>query len=122
MKIIKVDEKWSVRSDPENNDRPIAWLRYGVESHPFDHDNPVTAMFYAMLDDHANLAKAMEALQAADLYIHDLETHEGAEGFSVSTAEASKIYHAALAELEGEPLGAEFEAVWDANKGELYQS
>jgi hypothetical protein len=26
-----------------------------------------------------------------------------------------------LAELEGEPLGAEFEAVWDANKAELYQ-
>lgn len=27
----------------------------------------------------------------------------------------------ALAELEGEPLGAEFEAVWDANKKELYE-
>jgi L-lysine 2,3-aminomutase len=83
-------------------------------------------MFCVMSDSlntaHAKLTKAVEALQAADLYIHDLETHEGAEGFSVSTAEASKIYHAALAELEGEPLGAEFEAVWDANKAELYQS
>jgi hypothetical protein len=27
----------------------------------------------------------------------------------------------ALAELETEPLGAEFEAVWDANKTELYE-
>jgi hypothetical protein len=26
-----------------------------------------------------------------------------------------------LAELEGEPLGAEFEAVWDANKEGLYE-
>ena len=52
------------------------------------------------LDAGLKLAKAVEALQAADLYIHDLETHEGAEGFSVSTAEASKIYHAVLAELE----------------------
>jgi len=29
---------------------------------------------------------------------------------------------AKLAELETEPLGAEFEAVWDANKRELYES
>jgi hypothetical protein len=49
----------------------------------------------------AKLAKAVEALQAADLYIHDLEMHEGAEGFSISTAEAAAVYHNALAELEG---------------------
>jgi len=30
-------------------------------------------------------------------------------------------WNAVLAELEGEPLGAEFEAVWDANKTELYE-
>jgi hypothetical protein len=63
MKIIAVDEKWSVRYDPENNDRPIAWLRYGVESHPFDQVNAVTAMFYTILDDRVKLAKAMEALR-----------------------------------------------------------
>ena len=48
----------------------------------------------------AKLAKAIKALQAADLYIYDLNAHEGAEGFSVSTAEAAAVYHNALAELE----------------------
>ena len=32
-----------------------------------------------------------------------------------------KAARTTLAELEGEPLGAEFEAVWDANKRELYE-
>jgi len=59
MKIIAVDEKWSVRY----TDRPIAWVRYGVDSYPFDHFNGVAAMFYTMLDDRAKLAKAVEALQ-----------------------------------------------------------
>ena len=66
-------------------------------------------------------AKAVEALQAAQVYIDDLRSHEGAEGFSGSTNQAAENYHALLAELESEPLGAEFEAVWDANKGELYE-
>jgi hypothetical protein len=56
MKIIAVDEKWSVRY----TDRPIAWVRYGVDSYPFDHFNGVAAMFYTMLDDRAKLAKAVE--------------------------------------------------------------
>jgi len=55
-----------------------------------------------MADLQANLAKAVEALQAAKVYIDDLEMHEGAEGFSVSTAEAAAVYHKALAELEGQ--------------------
>ena len=50
----------------------------------------------------AKLAKAAEALQAAKVYIDDLQSHEGAEGFSVSTAEAAAVYHKALAELECE--------------------
>jgi hypothetical protein len=48
----------------------------------------------------AKLTKAVDALQAADLYICDLQAHEGAEGFSVSTAEAAAVYHKALVELE----------------------
>lgn len=46
-------------------------------------------------------AKAVEALQAAKIYIADLQSHEGAEGFSSSTNQAADTYFAALAELEG---------------------
>jgi 5'-deoxynucleotidase YfbR-like HD superfamily hydrolase len=48
----------------------------------------------------AKLAKAVESLQAAKVYIDDLQSHEGAEGFSVSTKQAADIYYSALAELE----------------------
>ena len=47
------------------------------------------------------LAKAMDALQAAKVYIADLQDHEGAEGFSASTNQAADNYYAVLAELEG---------------------
>lgn len=36
------------------------------------------------------------ALEAAKAYIEDLEAHEGAEGFSLSTAILSSAYYAAL--------------------------
>ena len=49
----------------------------------------------------AKLTKAVEALQAAKVYIADLQNHEGAEGFSASTNQAADNYHTALAELEG---------------------
>jgi len=62
------------------------------------------------------LAKAMEYLRKIAAYTH-IGTHE--QGI-VQNAEA-RIACTALAELEGEPLGAEFEAVWDDNKGELYE-
>lgn len=37
-----------------------------------------------------------EALAAAQAYIEDLEAHEGAEGFSTSTAKLGAAYYAAL--------------------------
>lgn len=48
----------------------------------------------------AKLAKAVDVLNAAKVYIDDLQSHEGAEGFSESTNQAAENYHAALAELE----------------------
>ena len=49
-KFLNVDEKWSVEFDPDNNDRPVAWYRYGKPSvHPWDENNPVLAMFYTLL-------------------------------------------------------------------------
>jgi hypothetical protein len=62
------------------------------------------------------LDKAVEYLRKIAAYTH-IGTHE--QGI-VQNAEA-RIACTALAELETEPLGAEFEAVWDANKGELYE-
>lgn len=57
------------------------------------------------LEDKRKLAKAVEALQAAKVYIDDLQSHEGVEGFSASTNQAADTYYAALAEVtpEGNP-------------------
>ena len=54
FKILVIDEKWSVKYDPENNDSPITWYRYGEEHSPFRGDNSVTAMFYALLEKSVN--------------------------------------------------------------------
>ena len=52
MKTLKIDDKWSVEYNPENNDRPVAITRHGepcsiaVE----DWKNDSMAMFYALLE------------------------------------------------------------------------
>lgn len=54
MRVLHIDEKWSVEYDPENNDRPIRLLRYGepsIGNGPEMWNNPVTAMFYALLSE-----------------------------------------------------------------------
>lgn len=51
MKILKVDEKWSIEYDPQNNDRPTRLLRYDQDA-AIDmsaQKNFVVAMFYALL-------------------------------------------------------------------------
>lgn len=52
MKILKIDEKWSVEYDETCNDRPVQVLRYGEPSGAgvSDWKNDTTAMFYALLD------------------------------------------------------------------------
>lgn len=56
MKLVelKVDEKWSIVYDTENNDRPTDWLRYGVVHSPWDENNATTALFYALLKERQN--------------------------------------------------------------------
>ena len=49
----------------------------------------------------AKLTKAVEVMMTAQEYIDDLESHEGAEGFSLSTKVLGDSYYAALAEMEG---------------------
>jgi hypothetical protein len=65
----------------------------------------------AVKDDRAEAAEAKLAKAAA--YLQKISRH--------ANRSCSAIAALALDELEGEPLGAEFEAVWDANKGELYE-
>ncbi len=64
-----------------------------------------------------DLADRIEQLEAklakAAAYLQKISRH--------ANRSCSAIAARALAELEGEPLGAEFEAVWDANKEELYE-
>jgi len=47
---LKIDDKWGVFYEPDNNDRPVRWTRYNEIREPFEEDNnAVTAMFYALL-------------------------------------------------------------------------
>lgn len=56
MSVLKIDEKWSIEYDEENNDRPVAFLRYGnVVVH--DMDNVHVALFYALLGARIRLEK-----------------------------------------------------------------
>lgn len=58
MKTLKIDEKWSVEYDPQNNDRPVRVLRYGQPFFSTCFENNIAvALFYALL------AKECAALQ-----------------------------------------------------------
>ena len=49
---LKVDDRWSISYDPNNNDRPLKLFRYGedvgVDMH--NQKNYVLAMFYRLLE------------------------------------------------------------------------
>jgi hypothetical protein len=51
-RVLKVDEKWSITYDPDNNDRPLKLFRYDVDINVNMHDekNYVLAMFYRILE------------------------------------------------------------------------
>jgi hypothetical protein len=68
-------------------------------THPTTEDGRLAAARIEELE--AKLAKAVNCLWMAKEYIRDLESHEGAEGFSVSTGILGKAYYATLAEIEG---------------------
>ena len=53
---LRIDGKWSIRYDPENNYRPIEWRRHGEWSGRWVENNAVTAMFYALLEARADRA------------------------------------------------------------------
>lgn len=57
MRVLKIDEKWSIEYDEANNDRPVQWLRHGEPNAPFDEPNSTVALFYALLSLYERHAK-----------------------------------------------------------------
>lgn len=49
LRILRIDEKWSISYDTANNDRPKRWLRHGVIHRDFEENNGTVALFYALL-------------------------------------------------------------------------
>ena len=49
MKTLKVDDKWSIEYDPDNNDRPNRVLRYGTLDQHFPMNRLALAMFHELL-------------------------------------------------------------------------
>jgi len=66
----------------------------------------------------AKLAKAVEALH----FYADFHEDPNGGPWGINSDDFGTKARAVLAELECEPLGAEFEAVWDANKNKLYEA
>jgi len=53
LKVLKIDNKWSIEYDPEDNDRPGRLLRYGQDACVNISNqqlNYVSAMFYELLE------------------------------------------------------------------------
>jgi hypothetical protein len=61
MKTLKIDEKWAVRFDPDNNDRPVDVYRNDELVGIYSYDNMVTAMFYALLEARERLEAVIKA-------------------------------------------------------------
>jgi len=50
MKILKINDKWSIEYDPTNNDRPTFWFRNGERHSELVENNAVIALFYSYLE------------------------------------------------------------------------
>lgn len=65
--VLRIDDKWSVEYDPEDNDRPLRQFRYGEEVDiypPKEWFNDTTAMFYALLEARTATKEKIDALEA----------------------------------------------------------
>jgi hypothetical protein len=86
-------------------------------------DNPPTEMQLSL----RNVISALPAVPThryageSEASVYDRKGFPPIEIVNDPAAIREAALKAALAELEGEPLGAEFEAVWDANKEGLYE-
>lgn len=50
MKMLHIDNKYSIEYDDNFNDSPVAIYRYGSKSH-FELDNVHVSLFYALLEE-----------------------------------------------------------------------
>lgn len=50
LRYLKIDDKWSIAYDANNNDKPLYWLRYDSKYFNFNESNAVVAMFYKLLE------------------------------------------------------------------------
>jgi hypothetical protein len=89
-RVLKVDEKWSITYDPDNNDRPLKLFRYDVDINVDMHDekNYVLAMFYRILE--------LENMKAQAEHIAELEAENEKlrKGFDVYQRERDRYKHA----------------------------
>ena len=62
MKTLKLDEKFSIVYDDENNDRPHYVLRHGHRHSNIDVGTPnwISVMFYALLEKEAQVNRMAE--------------------------------------------------------------
>lgn len=49
LKKLQIDDKWAIMYNPNENDRPMYWSRYGNLHSVFIRNDAVTAMFYVLL-------------------------------------------------------------------------
>lgn len=99
MNLLNLDEKWSIEYDPENNDRPLSWFRYGKRHSEFDTNNAVTAMFYALLEDHSERDRYKARAERAEEVLREaLE-----EGISEPGQRVYNMAISTLAQIGAEP-------------------
>lgn len=70
MAKLKIDNKWSVGYDEENNDTPRYLYRYDSYHGPFPQDNVSVAMFYALLGQQES---SVESSSVFDQYVPEPE-------------------------------------------------
>lgn len=79
MKTLKIDEKWSVEYDPDNNDLPVNVLRHGQPCRLSVNDwkNDSIAMFHALLDARKPIEMTSVVFNKVDLYSPELSPEQG---------------------------------------------
>jgi len=66
MKDLKIDEKWSVQYDENNNDRPVKWFRYDTPMGLSPSNNLTVALFYSLLEARTEIARLQAALASSE--------------------------------------------------------
>ena len=79
MDNLNIDYKFSIEYETDSNDRPVRWMRYGEEwpaSTKWEESNAVTAMFYRMLEDRAEITQLRAELDAYEAALEEIATYD----------------------------------------------